>query len=490
MKKLLLLGVALLSLEHCFSQSGQLDHTFGFQGTTIISGTTESAFNDLKLMSDGTIVCAGTQYLNFLFYTFDYNAINGSGGYQDFGYHDIANAIAIDSLDRILMVGTAYDNPSNYPYKYPRIVRRLKNGSTDPDFSATLVGYSLQTFTDVLTDVLLQADGKILVAGSFWRPNLEREAVIARLHTDGTIDSTFAQNGVYRNAFDGDVDENVYLSQDSQGNIVVAAYSPVDQTLIVTKLDVNGSPVNTFAQSGIFRHKISTYRSAVRDVTVQNNDMIVVTGDNGTDRGGRQLFAYRLTSDGLFDNNFSGDGQVLYTSGTNSGGAEVLVQSDGKILCSGYIDTSGVRSPFVTRFTGSGDIDIAFGNNGATILDIGATSSMFTAMALQSDGKILLSGYSYVSSTESSAFLARLLNDLTTGTEAKLTASSVQIYPNPSLGNINIETSEEIEFIELVDVLGRKEVHYNKNLVTAFKGAVAVNIFTKTGMTSRRVVFE
>lgn len=102
----------------------------------------------------------------------------------------------------------------------------------------------------------------------------------------------------------------------------------------------------------------------------------------------------RLTTTGVPDTTFSGDGEqsvIFATDGTNRA-TDVVIQPDGKILVAGYTHVNGVGSDFfVFRLTAKGELDTSFSGDGKVRIDVQKWDDG-GQIALQSDGKIILAG--------------------------------------------------------------------------------------------------
>ncbi len=80
--------------------------------------------------------------------------------------------------------------------------------------------------------------------------------------------------------------------------------------------------------------------------------------------------------------------------------------------------------------------------------------------------------------------------EITNGLANKEIQEQTKLYPNPSNGNLTIETSEFIEKVILTNVLGQQELFYTTSFVSAFKGIVQAEIHTVKGIVYRKVVLE
>ena len=123
-------------------------------------------------------------------------------------------------------------------------------------------------------------------------------------------------------------------------------------------------------------------------IAIQSNGKILVVGNDMAD-----FEVVRYNTDGSLDTTFDTDGKVttdIGTSTTDSANA-VAIQSDGKIVATG---SSGSSTDFaVVRYTTTGTLDTTFDTDGKQTTDIGtSTSDTGSAVAIQSDSKIVVAG--------------------------------------------------------------------------------------------------
>ncbi|MFM7275637.1 MAG: hypothetical protein ACKO4A_17650, partial [Gammaproteobacteria bacterium] len=106
----------------------------------------------------------------------------------------------------------------------------------------------------------------------------------------------------------------------------------------------------------------------------------------------RDFLALRYNSDGTLDNGFNGSGIVVTPVGTSTEEAyELALQADGKILLTG--NSSGSGSPLaLVRYNTDGTLDTSFSGDGKALASSGGTSDSGWGIALQSDGRILVAG--------------------------------------------------------------------------------------------------
>jgi uncharacterized delta-60 repeat protein len=197
-----------------YNSDGSLDHTFSSDGI-LVDFSISSGFHDLAIHSDGDIYVVGrygndgTGKTNIIIIakytsdgTIDYNF--GTDGWTtvEIGSYDYANSIKIYQNNKILIGGrskTTNTNTIDFA-----LARFDLDGNLDTSFSTngivTTDFYTLNTDPDVIEDILIQSDGKILVGGSVAKTGElgyenYSDYAIARYETNGELDNTFGING-------------------------------------------------------------------------------------------------------------------------------------------------------------------------------------------------------------------------------------------------------------------------------------------------------
>ncbi|HRI22486.1 MAG TPA: delta-60 repeat domain-containing protein, partial [Panacibacter sp.] len=156
--------------------------------------------------------------------------------------------------------------------------------------------------------------------------------------------------------------------------------------------------VTTNAQPGILDNSFGdggkvigpNYYAYVYATAIQSDGKIIACGEGGYgNQGGFLLIRYN--PDGSVDPSF-GDGGVVVTdfSGPIDEAYGVVVQPDGKILAAGQVGRN--IDAGVIRYLPNGDPDSSFGVNGIAVTELLGGDDYVSSMALQQDGKILVTG--------------------------------------------------------------------------------------------------
>ena len=272
-----------------------------------------------------------------------------------------------------------------------------KDGSLDPTFGAGgLVTTDFGPGDDFARDVILQPDGKIIVAGA-GTPNNSYDFALARYNSDGSPDMSFGAGGkVTTNFRTFDLVHAMALQPD--GKIVVAGDSWFDtDDFAVARYNSDGSLDMSFGSGGMVTTDFGDNEYA-NAVAIKPDGKIIVAGTSlhGILPDQTSQFALiRYTSDGSLDTTFDADGIVITDFGSSlDGGNAVTLLPDGKILVAGF-GSNGIDLDFaLARYNSDGSLDTSFDSDGKVLTDFGGNSDTGTAMDLQMDGKIIVAGYS------------------------------------------------------------------------------------------------
>lgn len=317
------------------------------------------------------------------------------------------------------------------------LVRYNPDGSLDTSFSndgIVLTDVSDTTWSnDWVGGIALQADGKIVIAGTFTNyldPNYG--AAIVRYNSDGTLDSSFSGDGFVRLLPGGRVDMGARcLAIQVDGKILIAGlydadkYSYGGDGCFVARLNSDGSLDSSFSDDGIL---VQPVNMSISEISIQDDGKIVIAGDALVDSTSRFIKIARFNSNGTLDVTFSDDGVVETHVGDRSSVSAIAVTSDGKILVTGETLTNLGTTAFdfvVVRYNSNGSLDSTFSGDGIVTTDFGgasATDDRAYGISVQNNGDVVVVGDSsagggfYYSSTfntsvNSDFAIARYSND-------------------------------------------------------------------------------
>ncbi len=264
----------------------------------------------------------------------------------------------------------------------------------DTSFTASRQAFA----TDALA---VQTDGKIIAVGpvTTGNPNEPFNFGVTRYNTSGTVDSTYAGGNSLSVGVSGASCKPTCVTLQLDGKILVGgtyqANGDAHVVDVLMRFNANGTIDSTFGSNGIILVAPTTNaNNALAGIAVQSDGKIIGGGefDLGSTKSGA-FGAFRLNSDGSVDSTFGG-GFVSVDFGTgNDVPSSMIIQPDGKIVLAGTVNNGTTNQTFgLARFTTSGVLDKTFGINGIVSKDVTGYNEKANALAIQSDGKLLVAG--------------------------------------------------------------------------------------------------
>jgi uncharacterized delta-60 repeat protein len=305
------------------------------------------------------------------------------------GANSTVLATAIQSDGKVI-IGGAFTDYNGAIVNH--IARLNTNGTLDTTFNPGAGA------NNAVNAIAIQSDGKIIIGGDFTEYNGVARNHIARLNTDGTLDTTFNSGTGANNVVNA-------IAIQSDGKIIIGGSFYVYNSVNVqgvARLNTDGAFDTTFASGlGIGGNTV------VLAVTIQSDGKIIIGGEQFTIYGGRGGYSSggyngapieniaRLNTDGTLDTTFT-------TSIGNSAPFAATIQSDGKIIIGGYL---GGLYNYIARLNTDGTRD--------TVFNLGGTGSdnWVRTTAIQSDGRIIIGGTFYAYNGTSRGHVARLNTD-------------------------------------------------------------------------------
>jgi uncharacterized delta-60 repeat protein len=288
-------------------------------------------------------------------------------------------------------------------------------GSFDVNFGqfGMLPDLAIGTGADQLNALVLQPDGKIVLAGACSNGS-DFDFCVARLNPDGTLDASFdgpsgSGNGKFLLTIGAGDDAATAVALQSDGKILLAGTCANGSNFdfCVARLNSDGTLDASLVgpsggADGRFLLPIGSGNDEAQALAIRPDGKIVLAG---LCVGGSNydFCVARLNSDGTLDVSFVGpsgnaDGKFLVPIGTRSDYALALaIQPDGKIVLAGHCWVDVNADFCVARLNPDGTLDTSFNSQagsagGSLLLSVGSNTSQAHAVALQPDGKIVLGG--------------------------------------------------------------------------------------------------
>jgi uncharacterized delta-60 repeat protein len=277
-----------------FDRDGTLDTTFGGNGkvTTAFTGGEDGA-RDVAIQADGRIVVVGSTDLGeFALARYDVDGVldptfDGDGrvttAITTTGF-DAANGVAIDADQRIVVAGSGGNGTF-------ALARYDDLGALDATFDGD--GKVLTNFTggvDTADAVAIQADGKIVAAGEAgFLGEWTGDFGLARYDATGTLDATFDGDGKVITRFTRDDDSASDVAIQANGKIVAAGsagYNGAVARFALARYRWDGSLDTSFGGNGRVTTRFSRGFDFARGVAIQPDGKIVAVGSTFGDIDG------------------------------------------------------------------------------------------------------------------------------------------------------------------------------------------------------------
>ncbi len=446
------------TMQKTVNFDGLIDQTFGTLGSmyfsTIAPASSGDICNSIAIQTDGKIVMGGYTLFDDNYRRFAATRLNPDGSPDvSFGNNglvylnpiapgsnnDLCNSIAIQPDGKIVMGGYTFLTDAGYRFAAARLTT---NGLPDITFGGTGSMYLLNPIApvsngDECNSIALQADGKIVMGGYTFLTDAGYRFAAARLNADGFPDVIFGSSGsmYFLNpiALDSATDQCNSIKIQTDGKIVMGGITAVDYNnrFAAARLTTDGSLDTTFGSNGsVYLNRIATgsTNDECNSIALQADDKIVMGGFTKLDNTSFRFAAARLNVNGSPDTTFGDNGSIylekIAPNSTNEFCLSIAIQKDGKIIMGGSTDGStNNRNSYrnfshgrfaIARLLLNGQLDPSFAYGGTLCLDrILFDDESCNAIALQSNGKIVMGGYTNDTDHKYHFAAAQLINPIT-----------------------------------------------------------------------------
>jgi uncharacterized delta-60 repeat protein len=305
-------------------------------------------------------------------------------------------AMAVQRDGKLLVGGEVGDEDSNDLDL--AVARYNLDGSLDTTFGNNgWVRTDLNDLNDAASDVIVQPDGKILLSGAS-----SGDFTLVRYNSDGSLDTTFGVYGWVRTDCGSVEDESKAIAyQPEDGKIVVAGYAlDVDQyNFALVRYNADGSLDTDFGVNGLVTTDLTGDQDQVQALVIQPDGKIVVAGSVRRDSPNYRDFGLvRYMPDGTEDDSFGINGRVITDiNGGRDFAYAITLQPDGKIVVAGTAQ-EGAEGDYefaLARYTPTGYLDTSFSSDGKVTTDFNGGDDETYAVTLQPDGKVIAAGFAF-----------------------------------------------------------------------------------------------
>ncbi|MBU0664205.1 MAG: hypothetical protein KJ990_06625 [Proteobacteria bacterium] len=252
----------------------------------------------------------------------------------------------------------------------------------------TKVGY----YEDKAHAVVIQPDGKILVAGSSSN-NSNLDFALVRYNSEGGLDTSFNLSGQVVTVVGSGDDEALGIALQDDGKIVTCGYTfnGQDRDIALLRFTVNGNLDPDFGVNGMVTLSVGSGNDIATAVALQEDGAVLVSG--AIEEGSRNVgVLVRFLADGSFDRSFGKAGVVLADVEGNAEITAMAIQKDGRIVMAGCREGKDLRSVLLLRFSADGLPDVSFGTDGVAETLDDNRDAIGKSLWVQEDGAILVAG--------------------------------------------------------------------------------------------------
>lgn len=296
-------------------------------------------------------------------------------------------SLAVQPHDGKILIGGDFQLVGGNPRRM--IARLHPNGSLDTSFSATVAGSSISH----VTTITVQTDRKIMIGGVFETVDGQARRGMARLNENGTLDASFDRG------FQTCTPETIDVLPD--GKMLACGSAGFGQSGLA-RYNQNGTFDTSFTIADMTSTPTRSFRTP--------EGKIIIIGSFGTVAGIPRQSIARLNANGTLDTSFQ---ELAFVSGQGSTITDAAVQSNGKVIIGGiFLNLNGQQYKNLARLNTDGTLDPTF--KPLANIEWGDSGQVYDVQ-LQADGRVLVGGDFRSINRVGVDYIARLYNGFTPG---------------------------------------------------------------------------
>lgn len=478
------------------SQNISLDTTFGTNGYQYEYGVFSGNYRTsaILLPNEQTLV-AGTMNASNQFYISKYNSngsfdttfgTNGNGSTTTSSINDQKESVytmVLQQDGKIIVAGQSDINPSLSGYYYNAFLARFNaDGSLDTSFGNNgYVKTELGSNEDYISDIYVTSTANIYAVAHSISGSGINTAQVLKYDSNGDLETSFGTNGIKNIAFANHINlTSIFVQNDT--SIILSGSSTSttnDKDFFLAKLNSIGDFDTTFGTNGLVFTDFGYLNESINEFVITDTKIIAV----GTISSTSFLPHIGIASynfDGSLDTSFNTNGKLIDSPDASdyntSFGTDINIMPNGKLLISGNTIGNNNYDLILTAYNTDGTRDSSFGTNGQFLHQNSTLQEFSNDVIIQSNGKILSVGVKTSSAnTSAQTMLVRFKDAYPLNTDSFELDSALTLFPNPTQDIVWINTKNDIENITIYSLSGQ--------LIKEIEGAKNISIsFLQAGM--------
>ncbi|MCO5267235.1 MAG: T9SS type A sorting domain-containing protein, partial [Lentimicrobium sp.] len=415
-----------------------------------------------------------------------------------------AMAVCIKDDGKILVAGGVLNESFQFDFL---MIQLNPDGSFDPDFGINGIAIvNINQFGTLAQDVVIDDNGKILLAGIVGNSDFMKTPAVVRINEDGSLDQTFGDNGVAQLPVISSDNEFTSIRIQPDGKILASGHISLESepwvyyfAALVARFNPDGSLDNTFGTDGIVVHDENGLDDEFFGMDINPDGEIICGGFTNVLWESFDMFLMKFDTNGNPVADFGDNGVVTLHKEPYNVINDLLVQPDSKILVCGSIGdfAPGDNDFALVRFLENGDLDNTFGGSGYVLTDFFGEQDEANSLLLAGNDKIYVGGKSLNSNGTSRDFtIACYVNDISTEVSSPVGSQMVSVYPNPTSGFMNVDNCKG-SLLSLYSINGKLQYsatigqeQFRVDVSHLPKGIYAVVITGESGIKSSKVVVD
>lgn len=390
---------------------GTLDTAFGAGGFAIVPVGTRATGAAIAVQADGKLVVAGEAWFSLaapqpfvvrLLATGALDATFGTAGVQVFAASGTATSLVLDGTS-VVVAGRVSD--AGVPKLM--VARLTSAGQLDTTFAADGVAETAIGTSAIARGVALGGGGTLVAAGSTGTGNTADLAVVRYL-ANGTLDPAFGGDGIVTTAIGTRGDEANAVVVDAMGRVAIAGVTGVaatDTAALVVRYEADGDLDPTFDGDGIVTFDVANRLDRFLALALAG-DKLVCAGLVDRHR------VVQLLATGAPDPAFNGGTPIDPDLGGFGQLVTAIAAADGTIysIATEMNNPLDRGALLAARMSATGVRDDAYGTAGIAVAPSGASAEIATGVVVDPDGSVVAAGFGAGLSLRR-AVLAKLLAD-------------------------------------------------------------------------------